>query len=75
MTCRDPVKGVKALIASGTVENSPEVIAAFLHQHNASLDKEQLGEYLGHHNDLEVSKLANRLEQEHLIRKSMSYVP
>ena len=59
VTCRDPVKGVKALIASGTVENSPEVIAAFLHQHNASLDKEQLGEYLGHHNDLEVSKLAN----------------
>ena len=54
MTCRDPIKGVKALIASGTVEDSPEVIAAFLHQHNASLDKEQLGEYLGHHNDLEV---------------------
>lgn len=51
---RDSIKGVKALIASGTVEKSPAAIAAFLREHNPSLDKEQLGEYLGHHDELEV---------------------
>lgn len=45
---------MKALIASGTVDKSPQAIAAFLHEHNATLDKEQLGEYLGHHDELEV---------------------
>ena len=41
-------------MASGSVEASPEAIASFLRQHNSSLDKEQLGEYLGHHDELEV---------------------
>lgn len=53
--CRDSIKGVRALVASGSVEASPEAIASFLRQHNSSLDKEQLGEYLGHHDELEVS--------------------
>lgn len=52
--CRDSIKGVRALVASGSVEASPEAIAAFLRQHNSSLNKEQLGEYLGHHDELEV---------------------
>ncbi|DBA73285.1 hypothetical protein WJX77_003623 [Trebouxia sp. C0004] len=52
---RDSIKGVRALVASGSVEASPEAIAAFLRQHNSSLNKEQLGEYLGHHDELEVS--------------------
>ncbi|KAL3134912.1 hypothetical protein ABBQ32_007876 [Trebouxia sp. C0010 RCD-2024] len=52
---RDSIKGVRALVASGSVEASPEAIASFLRQHNSSLDKEQLGEYLGHHDELEVS--------------------
>lgn len=52
--CRDSIKGVRALVASGSVEASPEAIASFLRQHNTSLDKEQLGEYLGHHDELEV---------------------
>ncbi len=38
------------------MEASPEAIAAFLRQHNSSLNKEQLGEYLGHHDELEVRK-------------------
>ena len=54
-TCRDSIKGVRALVASGSVEASPEAIASFLRQHNSSLDKEQLGEYLGHHDELEVN--------------------
>ena len=53
--CRDSIKGVRALVASGSVEASPEAIASFLRQHNSSLDKEQLGEYLGHHDELEVN--------------------
>lgn len=52
--CRDSIKGVRALVASGSVGASPEAIASFLRQHNSSLDKEQLGEYLGHHDELEV---------------------
>ena len=52
--CRDSIKGVRALVASGSVEASPEAIASFLRQHNSSLNKEQLGEYLGHHDELEV---------------------
>ena len=56
--CRDSIKGVRALVASGSVEASPEAIASFLRQHNTSLDKEQLGEYLGHHDELEVLPLS-----------------
>ena len=52
--CRDSIKGVRALVASGSVGATPEAIASFLRQHNSSLDKEQLGEYLGHHDELEV---------------------
>lgn len=52
---RDSIKGVRALVASGSVGSSPRAIATFLRQHNSSLDKEQLGEYLGHHDELEVS--------------------
>ena len=55
------MKGVRALVASGSVESSPEAIAAFLRQHNSSLDKEQLGEYLGHHDELEVGCSCVRL--------------
>ena len=56
--CRDSIKGVRALVASGSVGSSPEAIATFLRQHNTSLDKEQLGEYLGHHDELEVGPCA-----------------
>ena len=45
---------MKALIASGSLEKSPEAIAAFLRKHIGDLDKQQLGEYLGHHDELEV---------------------
>lgn len=51
---RDSIKGVKALIASGSLEKSPEAIAAFLRKHIGDLDKKQLGEYLGHHDEQEV---------------------
>lgn len=55
------MKGVRALVASGSVESSPEAIAAFLRQHNSSLNKEQLGEYLGHHDELEVGSASQHI--------------
>lgn len=36
---RNPVKGVAALIASGSVQDSPEAVAAFLREHARSLDR------------------------------------
>ena len=55
--CRDPVKGVAALIGSGTVDSSPGAVAAFLRAHLPELDRTQLGEYFGHHDKLAVSGL------------------
>lgn len=52
--CRSPVKGVASLIGSGTVEGTPHAVAAFLREHLADLDKAQLGEYLGHHEEFSV---------------------
>jgi hypothetical protein len=49
------VKGVASLIGSGTVEGSPQAVASFLRQHIAELDKTQLGEYFGHHDEQAVS--------------------
>ena len=53
------MKGVAALIGSGTVEDSPQAVASFLRQHIAELDKTQLGEYFGHHDEQAVSLLAS----------------
>lgn len=36
---RNAVKGVAALIGSGTVEDSPQAVAAFLREHGASIDR------------------------------------
>lgn len=55
--CRNPVKGVAALLGSGTVENTPESVSAFLRQQLPDLDKAQLGEYLGHHEHFSVRAL------------------
>ena len=49
------MKGVASLMGSGTVEGTPAAVAAFLREHLADLDKGQLGEYLGHHEDFAVS--------------------
>lgn len=46
---RDAVKGVAALIGSGTIQESPHYIADFLREHHALLSAVQLGEYFGHH--------------------------
>jgi hypothetical protein len=43
-----------ALLASGTVETSPEAIATFLREHKDVLNTTQIGEYFGHHKDLAV---------------------
>ena len=51
---RDPVKGVAALIGSGTIESSPSAVAAFLREHISELDQTQLGEYFGHHDEQAV---------------------
>ncbi len=51
---RSPVKGVASLIGSGTVEGMPHAVAEFLREHLADLDKAQLGEYLGHHEEFSV---------------------
>ena len=47
-----------SLLASGTVEETPEAIANFLRQHKESLDTTQIGEYFGHHDDLAVQTLS-----------------
>lgn len=44
-----------ALLASGTVSDSPEEIAAFLREHREVLDTMQIGEYFGHHEEQAVS--------------------
>ena len=49
------MKGLKALISSGSVRNDPASIASFLMEHSALLDKTQLGELFGHHEDREVT--------------------
>lgn len=36
------------------MEGTPQAVAAFLREHLADLDKGQLGEYLGHHEDFAV---------------------
>ena len=54
-SCRNPAKGLKALISSGSVRNDSASIAAFLMEHIALLDKTQLGELFGHHEDREVT--------------------
>ena len=53
--CRDPVKGVAALIGSGTIEDNPSAVAAFFREHISELDRTQLGEYFGHHDEQAVS--------------------
>lgn len=51
------MKGVAALIGSGTIEDNPEAVAGFLRDHLAELDRTQLGEYFGHHEEHAVSLL------------------
>ena len=51
---RDAMKGVAALVASGTVAGNPPALALFLRAHTSILDKGQLGEYFGHHDALPV---------------------
>lgn len=53
--CRDAVKGVRALIGSGTISDSPQQIADFLRGHRSFLSAVQLGEYFGHHEPQAVS--------------------
>ena len=48
------MKGVAALIGSGTIESSPSAVAAFLREHISELDQTQLGEYFGHHDEQAV---------------------
>jgi len=43
-----------SLLASGTVEGTPESIATFLREHKEALDTTQIGEYFGHHEDQAV---------------------
>ena len=53
--CRDAIKGMDSLLASGTVEKEAPAIAAFLREHHELLDSMQIGEYFGHHEDQAVS--------------------
>ena len=40
--CRDAVKGVAALIGSGTKRDNPEAVAAFFREHMSELNTTQL---------------------------------
>ena len=57
------MKGVAALMGSGTVGGSPDAVAAFLRAHLPELDRTQLGEYFGHHDKLAVSGLKSSVLQ------------
>ncbi|BDA49435.1 probable Brefeldin A-inhibited guanine nucleotide-exchange protein [Coccomyxa sp. Obi] len=61
---RSPVKGVASLIGSGTVEGTPHAVAAFLREHLADLDKAQLGEYLGHHEEFSCAVMHAYIDGE-----------
>ena len=53
--CRNAVKGMDALLASGTIASSAPAIAEFLREHKDVLDTMQIGEYFGHHEEQAVS--------------------
>ncbi|KAF8064597.1 BIG3 [Scenedesmus sp. PABB004] len=52
---KGPLKGVELLMSQGLLEGSPPAVAAFLRLHHDALDKAQLGELLGHHEDFAVA--------------------
>ena len=56
LVCRDAGKAVKSLVAAGMVDSSPDSVAAWVREHQAVLDPTQIGEYLGSHEDLPVSR-------------------
>ena len=49
-----PIKGMKSLIRSGVLEDSVEAQAQFLYN-TKGLSKESKGEFLGHHEENQVS--------------------
>ena len=51
---KDPVKGMKTLIARGAVEDDVEAQAKFLHS-TQDLDKSAKGQFLGHHGSNSIS--------------------
>ena len=51
----DPVKGLRAMIDAGVVQDDPEAIAAFLIDSKNVLDAEAVGELLGHHADRSIN--------------------
>ncbi|GLI68912.1 hypothetical protein VaNZ11_013463 [Volvox africanus] len=60
----NPVKAMRFLISSGLVEDSPAGVAVFLRAHASDLDPTAMGEYLGHHEDLELAAMHAYVDQE-----------
>ncbi|GIL43151.1 hypothetical protein Vafri_977, partial [Volvox africanus] len=60
----NPVKAMRFLISSGVVEDSPAGVAVFLRAHASDLDPAAMGEYLGHHEDLELAAMHAYVDQE-----------
>ncbi|KAF6256772.1 hypothetical protein COO60DRAFT_1627056 [Scenedesmus sp. NREL 46B-D3] len=52
---KGPFKGLDLLMSQGLLESSPAAVAAFLRTQADQLDKAQLGELLGHHEDFAVA--------------------
>mmetsp|Transcript_13201 Transcript_13201/g.37209 ORF Transcript_13201/g.37209 Transcript_13201/m.37209 type:complete len:2067 (+) Transcript_13201:204-6404(+) len=61
---RKPLAGISSLVSSGIIEDNPESIAQFLRKHRKELDKTQLGEYFGHHEDAQIAVMHAYIDDE-----------
>uniref|UniRef100_A0A061RZZ7 Brefeldin a-inhibited guanine nucleotide-exchange protein 2 n=1 Tax=Tetraselmis sp. GSL018 TaxID=582737 RepID=A0A061RZZ7_9CHLO len=61
---KDPISGVSSLVSAGIIEDTPESIVAFLRKYRKELDKTQVGEYLGHHEDAQLAVMHKYVDTE-----------
>ncbi|WIA18888.1 hypothetical protein OEZ85_003561 [Tetradesmus obliquus] len=61
---KGPLKGLDFLMSQGLLESSPAAVAAFLRAQSDQLDKAQLGELLGHHEDFAIAVMHGWIDSE-----------
>ncbi|CAD7699204.1 unnamed protein product [Ostreobium quekettii] len=61
---RHPIKGIASLVAAGIVQNKPADIARFIRKNRDQLDETQMGEYLGHHDEMPIAVMHAYIDGE-----------
>ncbi|WIA39187.1 hypothetical protein OEZ86_005312 [Tetradesmus obliquus] len=61
---KGPLKGLDFLMSQGLLESSPAAVAAFLRAQSDQLDKAQLGELLGHHEEFAIAVMHGWIDSE-----------